>query len=69
MIFTADPLNPRGRRSGSLAGSGTHDENTVVDDRGAHDAETDGDLCGVAQGTGAGATELAAFITAREQDS
>jgi len=68
MIFTADPQNPLGRRSGSLAGSGTHDEHTVVDDHGAHDEEIQGDASEVAQAAGAGATELAAWITARGEE-
>lgn len=66
-LFTADPNNPRGRRSGSLAGSGTHDEHLVLDGNGAHDVDAgDEALPGAAQESGAGATELTAWIAARE---
>jgi len=65
--FTADPSNPRGRRSGSLVASGTHDEHLVIDRDGTHECGDDGDeIAETAQASGAGATELAAFIAARE---
>ncbi len=66
MNFNADPRNPRGRRTGSLAGSGTHDEHTVIDSDGVHDVDTLDGVRDVAQAAGAGATELAAYIAARE---
>ncbi len=70
--FTADPANPRGRRSdtGSLAGSGTHDEHSAADDAGEHDIDVAGEpIAGTAQEAGAGATELAALIVARDAKS
>jgi hypothetical protein len=68
VIFTADPANPRGRRTGSLAGSGTHDEDSVCDATGVHDvASGGGAAAGTAQAAGNGATELTAFIAAREE--
>ena len=67
MIFTADPTNPLGRRTGSLAGSGTHDDHTAIDGAGAHEIDAGEDaVAGSAQETGAGATELTAWISARE---
>jgi hypothetical protein len=64
--FTADPSNPRGRRSGSLVASGTHDEHLVIDGDGAHECDEGDEIAETAQASGAGATELAAFIKARE---
>jgi hypothetical protein len=57
--YTADPSNPRGRRTGSLIGSGTHDD---------HETDCPGDepSVGCAQEAGVGASELAAFIAATE---
>lgn len=67
-LFTADPLNPLGRRSGSLLGSGTHDEDSVIDATGVHDAQSGGGAsAGTAQSAGDGATELAAWVAAREE--
>ena len=66
--YTPDPSNPRGRRSGSLLGSGTHDEDSVVDAAGMHDvASGGGSAAGTAQSAGNGATQLTAFITASEE--
>jgi hypothetical protein len=67
-LFTADPFNPRGRRSGSLAGSGTHDEDSIVDATGVHDLDAGCDTVpGTAQAAGDGATEFAAWLAAREE--
>jgi hypothetical protein len=65
--FTADPSNPRGRRSGSLAGSGNHDGHMVQDRWGVHELDSESEEDGgVAQEAGAGATELVALIEARD---
>jgi hypothetical protein len=65
--FDADPANPRGRRSGSLAGSGTHDEDSSIDAAGVHDTGSGGGAAdGTAQSAGDGATELTAWIVARD---
>jgi hypothetical protein len=63
--YTPDPANPRGRRSGSLPGSGTHDERSTCDPQGGiHDEPPSPDepLQAVAQAAGDGATELTAWI-------
>ncbi len=70
-LYTPDPTNPRGRRSGSLPGSGTHDERSACDpDVGVHDvAPSPGEPPqAVAQAAGNGATELAAWIASHEQE-
>jgi len=67
-LFTADPSNPRGRRTRSLTGSGTHDEHSIIDMTGVHDDDAGLDAVpGTAQEAGDGATEFAAWIAAREQ--
>jgi hypothetical protein len=66
--YTSDPTNPRGRRSGSLLGSGTHDEDSAVDEAGVHDvASGGGSDAGTAQSAGDGATQLTALIISREE--
>lgn len=59
-----DPANPRGKRSGSLQGSGTHDEDSRCDSGLLHDVTEPqlGTPCVVAEEAGAGATELEARL-------
>ncbi len=70
--YTADPTNPRGRRTGSLPGSGTHDERSACDaDGSVHDLTPSPEepRQAVAQAAGDGATELTAWIVSHEEEA